>query len=162
VPISACWPGATHAHKVNFCKFTNETATGWRFQRKFRQRFVTVINGTAAGGGYETGAGHRSHHPRRRLALRPWRCGGCRLLACWPGTGGLTRVVDKRKVRRRSRRLFLHHRGRHQGQARGAVAAGRRDRAEQQASTPKGERAKEFAGASKRNGKAEGHLTGRL
>src|ERR1700690_3708506 len=80
--------GATHAHKVNFCKFTNETRNGLEdSSENSGQRFVTVINGTAAGGRQAQGA------PRPR-------------------------------------RLFLHHRGRHQGQARGRVAAGRRDRAQ--------------------------------
>src|ERR1700740_3624598 len=46
--------GATHAHKVNFCKFTNETRNGLEDSSESSgQRFVTVINGTAAGGGYE-------------------------------------------------------------------------------------------------------------
>src|SRR6202022_2959738 len=46
--------GATHAHKVNFCKFTNETRNGLEdSSENSGQRFVTVINGTAAGGGYE-------------------------------------------------------------------------------------------------------------
>src|SRR5258708_10003725 len=46
--------GATHAHKVNFCKFTNETRNGLEdSSANSGQRFVTVINGTAAGGGYE-------------------------------------------------------------------------------------------------------------
>src|ERR1700753_890672 len=46
--------GATHAHKVNFCKFTNETRNGLEdSSENSGQRFVAVINGTAAGGGYE-------------------------------------------------------------------------------------------------------------
>src|SRR6202023_2056954 len=46
--------GSTHAHKVNFCKFTNETRNGLEdSSENSQQRFVTVINGTAAGGGYE-------------------------------------------------------------------------------------------------------------
>src|ERR1700737_3854004 len=46
--------GATHAHKVNFCKFTNETRNGLEdSSENSGQRFITVINGTAAGGGYE-------------------------------------------------------------------------------------------------------------
>jgi len=46
--------GATHAHKVNFCKFTNETRNSIEDQSENSgQRFITVVNGTAAGGGYE-------------------------------------------------------------------------------------------------------------
>src|SRR6201981_3194764 len=46
--------GATHAHKVNFCKFTNETRNGLEDSAENSgQRYIAVINGTAAGGGYE-------------------------------------------------------------------------------------------------------------
>src|SRR2546429_2738026 len=48
--------GATHAHKVNFCKFTNETRNGLEdASENSRQHLVTVVNGTAAGGGHELG-----------------------------------------------------------------------------------------------------------
>src|ERR1700689_2695223 len=92
--------GATHAHKVNFCKFTNETRNGLEgSSENSGQRFVTVINGTAAGGGYQMAP--TTYHiiladdgsPAVALPEVP-------LLAVLPGTGGLTRVVDKRKVRR--------------------------------------------------------------
>jgi len=92
--------GSEHAHKVNFCKFTNETRNAMEDASEHSgQRFVTVVNGTAAGGGYE-------------LALATDRIimiddGSTAvslpevpLLAVLPGTGGLTRVVDKRMVRR--------------------------------------------------------------
>src|SRR5512143_4308029 len=46
--------GSTHADKVNFCKFTNETRNGMEdSSENSGQRFITVVNGTAAGGGYE-------------------------------------------------------------------------------------------------------------
>src|SRR5882757_5222201 len=46
--------GSTHAHKVNFCKFTNETRNGMEdSSENSGQRFITVVNGSAAGGGYE-------------------------------------------------------------------------------------------------------------
>src|SRR6195952_3216837 len=46
--------GSTHAHKVNFCKFTNETRNGLEdSSENSGQKFITVVNGTAAGGGYE-------------------------------------------------------------------------------------------------------------
>ena len=92
--------GSEHPHKVNFCKFTNETRNSMEDASEHSgQRFVTVVNGTAAGGGYE-------------LALATDRIimiddgttavslPELPLLAVLPGTGGLTRVVDKRMVRR--------------------------------------------------------------
>jgi benzoyl-CoA-dihydrodiol lyase len=90
---------ATHDHKVNFCKFTNETRNGIEdATENSHQKYICAINGTAAGGGYELalatdyimliddGASTVS------LPELP-------LLAVLPGTGGLTRLVDKRKVR---------------------------------------------------------------
>jgi benzoyl-CoA-dihydrodiol lyase len=92
--------GATHAHKVNFCKFTNETRNGIEdSSQNSGQRFICVINGTAAGGGYELAlaADHivLADDGSAAVALPE-----VPLLAVLPGTGGLTRVVDKRKVRR--------------------------------------------------------------
>ena len=91
---------SSHPHKVNFCKFTNETrnaiedATG-----NSRQIYITAISGACAGGGYElalatdyimmAGDGSTS------VSLPELS-----LLAVLPGTGGLTRLVDKRGVRR--------------------------------------------------------------
>src|SRR5215472_2327089 len=92
--------GATHAHKVNFCKFTNETRNGFEdSSENSGQRFICVVNGTAAGGGYELAlaADHiiLADDGAAAVALPE-----VPLLAVLPGTGGLTRVVDKRKVRR--------------------------------------------------------------
>src|ERR1700719_2202330 len=92
--------GATHAHKVNFCKFTNETRNGLEdSSENSGQRFITVINGTAAGGGYELALAADYillvDDGSAAVALPE-----VPLLAVLPGTGGLTRVVDKRKVRR--------------------------------------------------------------
>jgi benzoyl-CoA-dihydrodiol lyase len=92
--------GATHAHKVNFCKFTNETRNGLEdSSQNSGQRFITVINGTAAGGGYELALATDyiilADDGAAAVALPE-----VPLLAVLPGTGGLTRVVDKRKVRR--------------------------------------------------------------
>src|SRR5512143_3885586 len=92
--------GATHAHKVNFCKFTNETRNGLEdSSENSGQRFITVVNGTAAGGGYELplATDHiiLADDGSATVALPE-----VPLLAVLPGTGGLTRVVDKRKVRR--------------------------------------------------------------
>src|SRR3954454_7299321 len=92
--------GATHAHKVNFCKFTNETRNGIEDASETSGLpTVCVINGTAAGGGYELALATDyimlidDGSTAVSLPELP-------LLAVLPGTGGLTRVTDKRKVRR--------------------------------------------------------------
>jgi len=92
--------GATHAHKVNFCKFTNETRNGLEdSSENSGQHFICVVNGTAAGGGYELAlaADHIILADDGSAAVS---LPEVPLLAVLPGTGGLTRVVDKRKVRR--------------------------------------------------------------
>src|ERR1700686_4490233 len=92
--------GATHAHKGNFCKFTNETRNGLEdSSENSGQRFVTVINGTAAGGGYELALA-TDHIILADDGSAAVALPEVPLLAVLPGTGGLTRVVDKRKVRR--------------------------------------------------------------
>src|SRR5262244_3079409 len=92
--------GATHAHKVNFCKFTNETRNGIEDASEASGLFtICVINGTAAGGGYELAlaADHIMLIDDGSSAVS---LPELPLLAVLPGTGGLTRVTDKRKVRR--------------------------------------------------------------
>ena len=91
---------STHAWKVNFCKFTNETRNGIEDASNFsRQTYVCAVNGTAAGGGYELALACEhimlvdDNSSAVSLPEVP-------LLAVLPGTGGLTRVVDKRMVRR--------------------------------------------------------------
>jgi benzoyl-CoA-dihydrodiol lyase len=92
--------GATHAHKVNFCKFTNETRNGLEdSSENSGQRFITVVNGTAAGGGYELALA-TDHIILADDGAASVALPEVPLLAVLPGTGGLTRVVDKRKVRR--------------------------------------------------------------
>jgi len=92
--------GATHAHKVNFCKFTNETRNGFEdSSENSGQRFITVVNGTAAGGGYELALA-TDHIILADDGSAAVALPEVPLLAVLPGTGGLTRVVDKRKVRR--------------------------------------------------------------
>jgi benzoyl-CoA-dihydrodiol lyase len=92
--------GATHAHKVNFCKFTNETRNGLEdSSENSGQRFITVVNGTAAGGGYELALA-TDHIILADDGSAAVALPEVPLLAVLPGTGGLTRVVDKRKVRR--------------------------------------------------------------
>src|SRR6202163_1498292 len=91
---------ATHGHKVNFCKFTNETRLAIEdASENSGQIYICAINGNAAGGGYELAlaADHIMLVDDRRSAVA---LPETPLLAVLPGTGGLTRVTDKRKVRR--------------------------------------------------------------
>src|SRR4051794_17368635 len=92
--------GATHAHKVNFCKFTNETRNGMEDASEFSgQKFLCVVNGTAAGGGYELALAC-DHIMLVDDGSAAVSLPELPLLAVLPGTGGLTRITDKRKVRR--------------------------------------------------------------
>ena len=91
---------STHGHKVNFCKFTNETRLAIEdASENSKQTYLCAINGNAAGGGYELAlaADHIMLVDDRRSAVA---LPETPLLAVLPGTGGLTRVTDKRKVRR--------------------------------------------------------------
>jgi benzoyl-CoA-dihydrodiol lyase len=91
---------ATHGHKVNFCKFTNETRLSIEdASENSKQVYMTAVNGTAAGGGYELALATdwiMLVDDRRSAVSLP----ETPLLAVLPGTGGITRVTDKRKVRR--------------------------------------------------------------
>ena len=91
---------STHAHKVNFCKFTNETRNGIEdASENSRQRYLCAVNGTAAGGGYELALA-TDHIMLIDDDSAAVSLPEVPLLAVLPGTGGLTRLVDKRKVRR--------------------------------------------------------------
>ncbi|WP_417798815.1 2,3-epoxybenzoyl-CoA dihydrolase [Terasakiella pusilla] len=97
---------SSHAHKVNFCKFTNETRNSIEDASEYsHQRYISAVNGTAAGGGYELALATDyimlidDGSATVSLPEVP-------LLAVLPGTGGLTRVVDKRKVRRDRADIF--------------------------------------------------------
>ena len=91
---------ASHGHKVNFCKFTNETRLAIEDAcANSGQRYLAAISGGAAGGGYELAltADHIMLADDRRSAVS---LPELPLLAVLPGTGGLTRLTDKRKMRR--------------------------------------------------------------
>jgi benzoyl-CoA-dihydrodiol lyase len=91
---------ATHGHKVNFCKFTNETRLAIEDASEHSgQRYLAAVSGTAAGGGYELAAACdwiMLIDDRRSAVALP----EVPLLGVLPGTGGLTRLTDKRRVRR--------------------------------------------------------------
>jgi len=90
---------ATHALKVNFCKFTNETRNEIEdATRNSGQRYMTAIGGNAAGGGYELALStdHIILIDDRNAAVS---LPEVPLLGVLPGTGGLTRLIDKRHVR---------------------------------------------------------------
>ena len=90
---------STHAWKVNFCKFTNETRNGLEDSSKHSGlKFLAAVNGACAGGGYEVALACDE------IILVDDRASAVSLpevplLGVLPGTGGLTRVTDKRRVR---------------------------------------------------------------
>jgi len=92
--------GAEHAHKVNFCKFTNETRNTFEAaEADSGQKYIAAVKGSCAGGGYELALACNhimlTDDSSSAVALPE-----VPLLAVLPGTGGLTRVTDKRKMRR--------------------------------------------------------------
>jgi len=92
--------GAEHGQKVNFCKFTNETRGGIEDASSHSgQPYLAAVNGTASGGGYELALAceHIMLIDDRSAAVS---LPELPLLGVLPGTGGLTRLVDKRHVRR--------------------------------------------------------------
>ena len=97
---------STHAWKVNFCKFTNETRNGLEdSSRHDGLKFLAAVNGACAGGGYELALACDEIYlidDRSSAVSLP----EVPLLGVLPGTGGLTRVTDKRKVRRDRADIF--------------------------------------------------------
>jgi benzoyl-CoA-dihydrodiol lyase len=91
---------SSHAWKVNFCKFTNETRSGIEDSSRHEGlKFLAALNGTVAGGGYELALACDEIlmiDDRSSTVSLP----ELPLLGVLPGTGGLTRVIDKRRVRR--------------------------------------------------------------
>src|SRR5438034_7139777 len=91
---------SAHGWKVNFCKFTNETRNAIEeATAESRQTYLTAVNGSCAGGGYELALATEwilmADDGNTAVSLPE-----VPLLAVLPGTGGLTRLVDKRHVRR--------------------------------------------------------------
>ncbi|WP_169566337.1 2,3-epoxybenzoyl-CoA dihydrolase [Sneathiella limimaris] len=98
--------GAAHSHKVNFCKFTNETRNTFEAaEEDSGQKYIAAVKGACAGGGYELALACNyimlTDDSTSSVALPE-----VPLLAVLPGTGGLTRVTDKRKVRRDRADIF--------------------------------------------------------
>ena len=97
---------SSHAWKVNFCKFTNETRNGIEDSSRYSGiKFLAALNGTTAGGGYELALACDD------IVLVDDRSSAVSLpevplLGVLPGTGGLTRLTDKRKVRRDHADIF--------------------------------------------------------
>ncbi|MBV7394032.1 2,3-epoxybenzoyl-CoA dihydrolase [Mameliella sediminis] len=92
--------GAAHSHKVNFCKFTNETRNGFEAaEEESGQKYIAAVKGACAGGGYELALAC-NHIMLTDDSTSSVGLPEVPLLAVLPGTGGLTRVTDKRKVRR--------------------------------------------------------------
>ena len=98
---------SSHAFKVNFCKFTNETRLYIEDATDCSgQTYIAALNGTASGGGYELPLACKEMYlvdDRRSAVSLP----EIPFLGVLPGTGGLTRVVDKRKVRRDLADIFV-------------------------------------------------------
>jgi benzoyl-CoA-dihydrodiol lyase len=98
---------STHAHKVNFCKFTNETRMSIEdATANSGQIYIAALNGVASGGGYELPQACAEIYlvdDRRSAVSLP----EIPYLGVLPGTGGLTRLVDKRHVRRDIADVFV-------------------------------------------------------
>ena len=92
--------GAAHSHKVNFCKFTNETRNAFEAaEADSGQKYIAAVKGSCAGGGYELALAC-NHIMLTDDSTSSVALPEVPLLAVLPGTGGLTRVTDKRMVRR--------------------------------------------------------------
>ncbi len=98
--------GAEHSHKVNFCKFTNETRNTFEAAlADSGQNYIAAVKGACAGGGYELALAC-NHIMLTDDSTSSVALPEVPLLAVLPGTGGLTRVTDKRKVRRDRADIF--------------------------------------------------------
>ncbi len=98
--------GAAHSHKVNFCKFTNETRNTFEAAEvDSGQKYIAAVKGACAGGGYELALAC-NHIMLTNDSTSSVALPEVPLLAVLPGTGGVTRVTDKRKVRRDRADIF--------------------------------------------------------
>ncbi len=98
--------GASHSHKVNFCKFTNETRNTFEnAETDSGQKYIAAVKGSCAGGGYELALAC-NHIMLTNDSTSAVALPEVPLLAVLPGTGGLTRITDKRKVRRDRADIF--------------------------------------------------------
>ena len=147
---------SSHAWKVNFCKFTNETRNGIEdASRHSGLKFIAACNGTTAGGGYELALACDE------ICLIDDRSSAVSLpevplLGVLPGTGGLTRLTDKRRVRRDHADIFCTLVEGVRARARAAVAPDRRP-CEAAAVRAEGEGARAGAGRDERPaGRREG------
>src|ERR1700753_1371885 len=148
--------GATHAHKVNFCKFTNETRNGLEdSSENSGQRFIAVVNGTAAGGGYELALA-ADHIILADDGAASGSLPEVPLLAVLPGTGCVTRVVHKRKVRRDHADFFCTIEEGIKGKRAVAWLLVDEIAPNSKLEGKIAERTKEFASPSKRNGNGKG------
>ena len=147
---------ATHDHKVNFCKFTNETRLAIEDATEHSgQSYICSINGIAAGGGYELALACDqillADDGSSAVSLPELP-----LLAVLPGTGGLTRLVDKRLVRRDRADFFCTTAEGMRGKRAQRVAAGRQADPAQQACDETRKIAEEVAARSSRPKDAKG------
>ena len=117
---------SSHAWKVNFCKFTNETRNGLEdSSRHDGLKFLAAVNGSCAGGGYELALACDEIllvDDRSSAVSLP----EVPLLGVLPGTGGLTRLTDKRHVRHDLADVFCTTQRRRARPEGGRLAAGRR------------------------------------
>lgn len=154
--------GAKHAHKVNFCKFTNETRNTFEAaEEDSGQKYIAAVKGACAGGGYELALAC-NHIMLTDDSSSSVSLPEVPLLAVLPGTGGLTRVTDKRKVRRDRADVFCST----EEGVRGKRAA-EWNLVDEVIPNSKfdatvEERAKEFAAASKKADVAQGVTLGKL
>src|ERR1700709_918428 len=148
--------GSTHAHKVNFCKFTNETRNGLEdSSENSGQKFIPVSTGTVAGGGYELALA-TDHIILADDGSAAVALPEVPLLAVLPGTGGLPRVLDERAARRDHADYFCTIeegiKGKRAVQWRLVDEIVPNSKLEAKVA----ERSREFAAASKRNGSGKG------